>query len=165
MINNNLSSLTPLIKKMFLLMHPVGSLYFSTTATSPQTTFGGSWSAFGAGRFPVFYNGSDAAYNKGEKTGGSKTSSHTHNANNTGSTKLTLSQIPSHNHKLGSFGFAGENTSTNRYTVGYGQHGARNIYTDNNGSGGGHSHTTPALSASASTIPPFIVIYAWKRTA
>lgn len=62
------------------LVHPVGSLYFSTDPTNPSQIFGGTWIAWGAGRVPVGVDMSDSNFNSVEKIGGSKyLQEHSHN--------------------------------------------------------------------------------------
>ncbi len=41
------------IGALFLALHPIGSIYLSTAATNPGSIFGGTWTAWGAGRVPV----------------------------------------------------------------------------------------------------------------
>jgi hypothetical protein len=70
-------------------IYPVGSLYFSTTATNPATTLGfGTWVAFGAGQVPVGYSAGDPNFGTLGGTGGEKT--HT----------LTIAEMPAHTHDL-----------------------------------------------------------------
>jgi hypothetical protein len=54
-------------------IYPVGSVYISVSSTSPETLFGGSWSAFGAGRVLVGIDAGDTSFDVVEETGGSKT--------------------------------------------------------------------------------------------
>lgn len=54
-------------------MYPVGSIYFSTTATNPGVNFGGTWVAIGAGQVLVGVDPNDTDFNAALKTGGSKT--------------------------------------------------------------------------------------------
>lgn len=72
-LKNAFTSVTSLTKQLFLLMHPVGCIYMSTSSTSPQTTFGGTWIGWGNGRVPVGVDTSDPDFNTVEKTGGEKT--------------------------------------------------------------------------------------------
>lgn len=58
---------------MLDLIHPVGSIYMSCSATDPEFLFGGKWEAFGKGRTLVGVDPGDADFNGPEKTGGSKT--------------------------------------------------------------------------------------------
>jgi hypothetical protein len=67
---------------------PVGSIYMSVESTSPAVLFGGTWTAWGAGRVPVGIDTGDTDFNSVEKTGGSKTHA------------LTPTQIPEHKHSV-----------------------------------------------------------------
>lgn len=62
---------------VLLRVYPVGSIYISTTATNPSSLFGGTWVAFATGRTLVGINTGDTDFNTSQKTGGSKTHTHT----------------------------------------------------------------------------------------
>lgn len=66
-----------LVKKVLDRIQPVGSLYFSTTDTSPASLFGGTWERYAQGRVMVSASDTDTDFTVG-KTGGSKTHSHTY---------------------------------------------------------------------------------------
>lgn len=144
-------------------LHPVGSIYMSTNATNPTNLFGGTWVAWGAGRVPVGFNGSDGNFNSSEKTGGSKT--------------INIQ----HNHGLSNaraaVGRADSSLATMSYTSGGNPH---NVYFDREfsyygGISGGSKHATDTSliygntnyggSTAASVLQPYIVCYMWKRTA
>ena len=129
------------INKIFLVIYPVGSLYFSTSNSNPSTFLGGTWQAWGQGRVPVGVNTGDTSFNTVEKTGGEKT--HT----------LTVNEMPSHRHTL-LIKTAGSGTNE-KY-----QWGADSVQKDNMGDnftdyvGGGQSHNN---------LQPYITCYMWKR--
>lgn len=144
-------------------LHPVGSIYMSTSATNPTNLFGGTWVAWGAGRVPVGFNGGDGNFNSSEKTGGSKT--------------INIE----HNHGLSNaraaVGRADSSLSTMSYTSGGNPH---NVYFDREfsyygGISGGSKHATDTSliygntnnggSTAASVLQPYITCYMWKRTA
>ncbi len=77
-LKNAFNSVTSLTKQLFLLMHPVGCIYMSTSSISPQTIFGGTWIRWGNGRVPVGVDTSDTSFNTVEKTGGNKKNTHHH---------------------------------------------------------------------------------------
>lgn len=77
-LKNAFNSVTSLTKQLFLLMHPIGCIYMSTSSVSPQTTFGGTWIRWGNGRVPVGVDSSDSDFNVCEKEGGSKRNTHYH---------------------------------------------------------------------------------------
>lgn len=144
-------------------LHPVGSIYMSTNATNPTNLFGGTWVAWGAGRVPVGFNGSDGNFNSSEKTGGSKTIniSHSHTVNShkhIGATGYDENNyysgvqwgsavVPSH----GYWWHARESGAT--YPI-------RLSYTSPESPG-----TNAQLSGSQSILQPYITCYMWKRTA
>lgn len=65
---------SPSIPAILASVYPVGAIYISTNSTNPATSLGfGTWSAFGAGRVPVGFNGSDVDFDTDEETGGAKT--------------------------------------------------------------------------------------------
>ena len=147
---------------IFDLIYPVGSIYMSINSANPSTLFGGTWTSWGAGRVPIGVNSSDTDFNTVEKTGGSKTHSHTQGS--TGSTKLSLNQIPSHTHSY----YWGSGGSSQVYSVKEVLANVGNLnhyaYTSGSGGGKGHTHTNPN-TASSSSLSPYITCYMWKRTA
>lgn len=117
-------------------IYPIGSIYMSVNNTSPSTLFGGTWVQIK----DTFLLSAGDTYTAGD-TGGSAT--HT----------LTVDEIPSHNHIVKPFyggvgngnalqrGYSGSSTSIN--------YGSENT-------GGGQAHNN---------MPPYLVVYMWKRTA
>lgn len=151
-------------------LYPVGSIYMSVNSTNPSTTFGGTWVQL-KDRFLL---GAGSSYTNGA-TGGAATvtlttsqmPSHTHTF--TGSS-ATTSSAGSHTHKIGRDIDGGSGSS--RYTVhNEGTSGADG--TSSTGSAGAHTHTLTAKGTNASTggggshnnMPPYLVVYMWKRTA
>lgn len=167
----------PILKRMFNLMYPVGSIYMSINATSPAVLFGGTWTKI-QGRFLWATASTPTA------TGGSRT---------TDSTALTASQIPSHNHSISiTSGGGGSHYHTIMYggpagnpvNISYESGSIKtlnlpnwtwvnsaysNLYASSvadhthsvsgtsgsTGSGGGHTHTY---------MPPYFEVYMWYRT-
>lgn len=142
------TSVTDLTKQLFLLMHRVGDIIFSTSDENPSTIYGGTWVAWGKGQVPVGVDTSDSDFNTVEKTGGEK--EHT----------LTVDEMPSHSHiqtwngniMVGG-GSGGESTNGS-----YLNEGGNGIYpaTLTNNVGNSHSHNN---------LQPYITCYMWKRTA
>ena len=142
------TSVTDLTKQLFLLMHRVGDIIFSTSDENPSTIYGGTWVAWGKGQVPVGVDASDSDFNTVEKTGGEK--EHT----------LTVDEMPSHSHiqtwngniMVGG-GSGGESTNGS-----YLNEGGNGIYpaTLTNNVGNSHSHNN---------LQPYITCYMWKRTA
>ncbi|WNM68238.1 minor tail protein [Microbacterium phage JDawG] len=110
---------------MLNALHPVGSIYMSTSSTNPGLIFGGTWVSWGAGRVPVGVNSQDTDFNASEKTGGVKTVTltaeqsglpqHTHvqNAHNhTQNAHNHTQNAHSHGNPARSNGFAAHRTDT-----------------------------------------------------
>ncbi|MBT3318146.1 MAG: hypothetical protein HN948_00735 [Clostridia bacterium] len=96
-----------------LAMYPVGAIYTSVISTSPATLFGGTWSAFGAGKALVGFQSGDSDFGTSEGTAGAKTHS------------LAESELPSHTHT--------QNSHT--HSINHDHASATS------GSGGGHQHS------------------------
>ena len=112
------------------------------SATSPQTLFGGTWQRI-QGRFLLCAGG---GYTAGS-TGGE--ASHA----------LTVDEMPAHDHSgTISVGPVGDSThATNlRYVAGTFNDPTRNASTSLPSQGGGAAHNN---------MPPYLAVYAWKRTA
>ena len=140
--------------------YPVGSIYMNINSTNPNTLFGfGTWVRFGEGRMLISQENSNSRWDSAEETGGSE------------SVTLTESQIPGHSHLM--------IHNTPATTNGLGAITLPHISRGNVG-GMGSSDTglqgtsgTPNVGSTASTggssshdnMPPFIVVYMWKRTA
>lgn len=101
------------LSEYFEKIYPVGRIIFSTTDTNPASYFGfGTWTLWGSGRVPVGVDSSDTDFQTVEKTGGSKTHTHTQGATGaysgtsgawngtSGSHTLTVSEIPAHSHTV-----------------------------------------------------------------
>lgn len=120
------------------MVYPVGSIYMSVNNTNPATLFGfGTWEQIK----DTFLLSAGDTYTAGD-TGGEAT--HT----------LTTNEMPSHNHVIKGFSYMPseggsiEVLSRNIRPTEYGK------TTDN--AGGGQAHNN---------MPPYLVVYMWKRTA
>lgn len=115
--------------------YPVGSIYMSVNSTDPGTLFGGTWEQI-QDRFLL---AAGTSYTAGA-TGGEAT--HT----------LTVTEMPSHIHSIHDVGQAGTGTSV------YGGVRLNQVFANNNSgsTGGGQAHNN---------MPPYLVVYIWKRTA
>ncbi len=101
-------------------IYPVGSIYMSVNNVNPQSFFGGTWVAWGAGRVPVGVNTLETEFETVEKTGGAKTVNlqHSHTVDN-------------HTHGM-----------SHSHTVDSHTHGMSHSHTvDNHAHGMSHSHT------------------------
>jgi len=163
---------TAFVQAALQAVYPVGSIYISTTATNPATTFGfGTWTAFGAGRAIVGQDTGDSSFDTLEETGGSKDAivvSHTH----TGSTNSTGSHAHASPSPI--------DCTPDQYPFGSTTSPSGNIsyFCDSNGttsvktltaSAGDHSHTVTVDSTGSSgtnaNLQPYVVVKMWKRTA
>ena len=123
------------------LIYPVGSIYMSVNSTSPATLFGGTWTQL-KDRFLL---GAGSTYSNGA-TGGSAT--HT----------LKISEMPKHSHRQ-----VGHTSPSGTTYVGLQMKYMSSINTAN---------TTPVDQAEKTggdgahnNMPPYLVVYMWKRTA
>lgn len=134
------TSVTDLTKQLFLLMHRVGDIIFSTSDENPSTIYGGTWVAWGKGQVPVGVDASDSDFNTVEKKGGEK--EHT----------LTVDEMPSHKHDFGQ-----QFATTSSLSGAYGYYMIAGTQTDViKNTGGNQPHNN---------LQPYITCYMWKRTA
>ena len=128
------------------MVYPVGSIYMSVNNTNPATLFGfGTWEQIK----DTFLLSAGDTYTAGD-TGGEAT--HT----------LTDQEMPSHNHRLLN-GYSGGTWSGGYFgqVANTGANGEKHVFYDNDTSrtssaGGGQAHNN---------MPPYLVVYMWKRTA
>lgn len=139
--------------------YPVGSIYETKDADfDPNTKWGGTWEKI-SGRFLL---GSNSSYAVGS-TGGAASRTYTP-AGSVGNHKLTISEIPSHTHstlinKQGSGGVASvEHTTNGLSNGGY-------ITSGSTGGGGNHNHPFTGTQATINTMPPYVAVNIWERTA
>lgn len=133
-----LSDYFTLTEDLIDTIYPVGSIYVSVSSTSPSTLFGGTWVQIK----DKFLLAQGDTYTTAEATGGEAT--HT----------LTTNEIPSHRHSMSKATQYASNTSaTKGASIGYSSSGE---HFDSSYSGGGQAHNN---------LPPYIVVYVWKRTA
>ena len=120
-------------------VYPVGAIYVSVNSTNPKTLFGGTWVQI-KDRFLL---AAGTTYKAGA-TGGEAT--HT----------LTVDEIPNHQHVLWYPNAGGEQSAA----IGYPEAGSKNTWyaeaSKTGGAGGGAAHNN---------MPPYLVVYMWKRTA
>lgn len=150
---------TSTIEDTLLRFWPVGSIYISVSSTNPAALFGGTWTAFAAGRCLVGVDAGDADFDAAEKTSGAKT------------VTLSTAQIPAHTHTVtdpghahvqgvnsvatgGLSGYTADTSTNTRVNSGYSTSSATTgITVDNAGGGGSHPNVQPSIS-----------VYFFKRT-
>lgn len=124
------------VQDLLTYVYPVGSIYMSVNSTSPASFIGGTWVRL-KDRFLL---GAGDTYSNGA-TGGEAT--HT----------LTIDEMPSHSHNVverwsqANGGWASFRTGTSSVLT-------NGPITD--ATGGGQAHNN---------MPPYLVVYMWKRTA
>jgi hypothetical protein len=155
------SAITAAVTATLSAAYPVGSIYTNaTSSTNPATLLGfGTWSAFGAGRMMVGFNGSDPLFDSAEETGGSKDAivvSHTHTG--------TTASNGAHTHTFP----LGDNNNDNSAPAAASNGSVVNP-TGTTNSNGAHTHTFTTDSTGSSgtnaNLPPYITVYLWKRIA
>lgn len=130
--------------------YPVGAIYISTSQTSPASLLGGSWEQIK----DKFLLSSGDSYSAGT-TGGE--ASHT----------LTIDEMPAHRHSL----YSAEGYSSD--SVGIGNTNGKFIGCTFNGTGQYYDTTKTGETCLSNTgggqahnnMPPYLVVYMWKRTA
>ena len=134
-----------LVNSIKSAMYPVGSVYITYNNNNPGNFLGGTWVQFGQGRTLV-----------GEGTGNDGSTSMSFTANNTGGEykhKLTVDEIPSHNHQYYSPVVQKVAASSSGST--YGNYNKQYLIgTDYAGGDGYHNN-----------VQPYITVYFWRRTA
>ncbi|MED5926763.1 DUF859 family phage minor structural protein [Streptococcus anginosus] len=147
---------TPWVVEGIDNFYPIGSIYQSTEPTNPATFMGGVWERFGNGRVLVGVDEADADFNSANKTSGSK--EHRHDS---GTYEAMIGSV---GEDTGSLGFQAGNKNEERLknsTATYRVRGT-NIH-----SGRNFNHFTEVVGHSddSSSLPPYVTIYRWCRTA
>jgi len=158
--NTSKLATTGFVQNALSALYPVGSIYTNAAvSTNPATLLGfGTWSAFGAGRFMVGLDSGNAAFDTAQETGGSADAivvSHTHSASSSVSD-------PGHNHTIG---FQNQTIDQNAGSAGLVKQGTSNTSTATTGISVSTSIGTTGSSATNANLPPYIVVYMWRRTA
>lgn len=146
---------TAFVQAALSALYPVGTIYTSTVATNPATTFGfGTWEAFGAGKVLVGQDTGDTSFDTLEETGGDKDAvvvEHTH----------TAVAVGDHAHSYSIPGSVGG-------TAGQGWDGGEGAYlAKTSGAAGGHTHVINSAGEDGANknLQPYVVVKMWKRTA
>lgn len=138
-------------KTLFDIVYPVGAIYMSVSNTNPASLFGGKWEQI-QNRFLL---AAGSSYTAGD-TGGEAT--HT----------LTANEMPAHSHDLrANTSWGGSET-----LAPWAQYFGSNILYDVGASGGtittsyyGNVTQLTGGNVSHNNMPPYLVVYMWKRTA
>lgn len=128
------------------MVYPIGSIYISVNSANPNTLFGGAWEAIEE----RFLLASGTNYTAGT-TGGEAT--HT----------LTVAEMPKHYHNIAYYKSTWTETVSNKTnTTQYGAYTntkVRYASDDYNNNGG----TSVGESRAHNNMPPYLVVYMWKR--
>lgn len=154
-------------KKLIDYIYPIGSIYLSVNSTSPATLFGGSWTQL-KDRFLL---GAGSTYSSGA-TGGAATH------------KLSVAEIPSHAHDTPFFnnmtnngemksdfiGVFGKGVTASQALKDTGQTSTMEMWwinQTNTAEGNEWAYLTSAKGSGSAhnNMPPYLVVYMWKRTA
>lgn len=140
-----------LFTQKMLSIYPVGAIYMSVSSTSPASLFGGTWEQI-QNRFLL---AAGSSYTAGD-TGGEAT--HT----------LTANEMPSHNHSIRANTTWGESETLGAWQ----QFVATDTLYDLGASGGTMTASyydkviqRTGGGAAHNNMPPYLVVYVWKRTA
>ena len=147
-------------------LYPVGTIYTQAgVSTNPGSLLGfGTWEAFGTGRVLVGLDAGNALIDTLGETGGSADSPAV--SSTTGSTAITIAQMPSHNHPNAGGGGALNYLPASNPNFTWGGGGLGGQYgLESQGGGQGHTHTISNSAVTNANYQPFIVVYMWKRTA
>lgn len=142
-------------------IYPIGSIYMSVNNVDPSTVFGGTWVQL-KDRFLL---GSGDTYTNGA-TGGSATVTLTANQSGLKAHGHGMAHTHNHQHYIGGEWSDGSGSSLaytktsgrhtfTRYT-GYDNTASSKTTTDNN--------TASSASEAHNNMPPYLVVYIWKRT-
>lgn len=154
-------------KKLIDYIYPIGSIYLSVNSTSPATLFGGSWTQL-KDRFLL---GAGSTYSSGA-TGGAATH------------KLSVAEMPSHAHDTPFFnnmtnngemksdfvGVFGKGVTASQALKNTGQSSTMEMWwinQTNTAEGNEWAYLTSAKGSGSAhnNMPPYLVVYMWKRTA
>lgn len=159
------------INNNWLSIYPIGSIYMSVNNVDPSTVFGGTWQQI-KDRFLLACGDT---YSNGS-TGGA--ANHTPSGT-VGNHALTVNEMPSHTHTITGTTKplpSGDYIATSWQDFGVTEGSASNTRIDggasaldleatasNTGGGQGHNHSFSGISAD--TMPPYLAVNVWVRTA
>ena len=146
------------------MIYPVGSIYMSANATSPETLFGGTWTPIN-GRFLI---GTGTPENNDDGTSPGSYNFAAGSTDGEATHTLTVSEMPRHGHSaLKESSGWGENMTLEPWTVYF----KNDAFTDAGSSG----YTAEFWSYNPlkgtgdglahNNMPPYLAVYMWQRTA
>lgn len=163
---------TAFVQDALKALYPIGTIYTSVVSTNPATLFGfGTWVAFATGRTLIGFNASDPLFDSAEETGGSKDAvvvAHTHTTTITDPGHSHTQVVSGYDTDTGNGGAKGTHPVGSIYPynssgVGLQQNSSKNTVVNTTGISAVADST--GVSGSNANLPPYIVVYMWKRTA
>ena len=145
-LNVRVKGLDERISGLWNTIYPVGAIYISTASTSPASLFGGTWERI-TGRFLL------AATDNGANGGNSNASIKAGYTGGEATHKLTTSEMPKHSHSYQLYQSAGPNAA----------HWGTSEHV--NKTWAYQATTTAGSDGAHNTMPPYLAVYVWKRTA
>lgn len=153
---------TAFVQAALQAVYPVGSIYTSTEATNPATTFGfGTWEAFGAGKVLIGQDTGDTSFDTLGETGGSKDAvvvSHTHSVTDPGH-----AHNPQSGYQYVTNPFGGDGSIDSSTVTGGGERNGVFVSSATNTTG--ISISSAGSSGTNANLQPYVVVKIWKRTA
>lgn len=162
---------------------PIGSIYLSFNDTNPATFFGGTWERLKGGFLYGCVNSAGQSSETGTSTGASSGSTGSYSGTS-GSTAITVDQMPAHCHKVtalnkDSNGYLPYNSNSDALcTLSYNNWDclysmdtrgwSNSIAMQNTGGNQGHTHSIPSHTHSLNShthVVPYIAVFAWRRIA
>lgn len=141
----------PSVNNVADIIYPVGSIYMSVNNTNPTLLFGGTWEQIQ----DTFLLSAGSTYSAGA-TGGEATHA------------LTESEMPAHNHTVSPRYNWGATNKNVLYANGAVVNAASNVGTGYASIDTGIDTRTTSTRGSGqafNNMPPYLVVYMWKRTA
>lgn len=146
-IANALIKIADKYEKICDIIYPVGSIYITVNNVNPDTLFGGKWEQI-EGKFLL---AASSDYGAGEEGGEAE---HT----------LTVDEMPAHNHEENKWLTSSANSFSGMAAQMSTVKNANNVVTLINFTGARYTGNTGGGTAH-NNMPPYIVVYIWKRTA
>jgi hypothetical protein len=162
------------VNENMLTIYPVGSIYLSVNPDDPGLVFGGTWERIK----DKFLLAAGDTYEAGH-TGGSATHNHYASASVAGHV-LTTNEIPAHKHTVTGAALApsGKGILTASTELGAAEGSATvskitsstgtldlSLEMNNTGGGQAHNHSATVSVGTQSSMPPYLVVYVFKRIA
>lgn len=156
------------INSNWLSIYPIGSIYMSVNNVNPSTMFGGTWQQI-KDRFLLACGDT---YNNGE-TGGA--ANHTPSGT-VGNHTLTVNEMPAHTHVVEGYAVGNPNVLTEYEDVAVasgstpdtrinGYSSGLDVTGTANSTGGGQAHNHSFTGEQQNTMPPYLAVNVWVRTA